>query len=102
MILPTVVAALTVVLMLGVGGWMTTIGPWYRDLRKPTWNRPNWVFGPAWTVILGLAAWSGVSAWINASSAAEQIRIIVLFAINILLHMLWSPLFFICDDLIGP
>jgi benzodiazapine receptor len=94
MTLPTVVAALTVVFMLGVGRWMTTVGPWYRDLRKPTWNPPNWVFGPAWTVILGLAAWSGVLAWTNASSTAEQIRILVLFVINTLLHMLWSPLFF--------
>jgi benzodiazapine receptor len=94
MTLPTVIAALTVVVMLGVGGWMTTIGPWYRDLRKPAWNPPNWVFGPAWTVILGLAAWAGVSAWSNASSSADQARILVLFGINILLHMLWSPLFF--------
>jgi translocator protein len=92
--LPIVIAAATVVLMLGVGGWMTTIGPWYRDLRKPAWNPPNWVFGPAWTVILGLAAWAGVSAWSNASSSADQTRILVLFGINILLHMLWSPLFF--------
>jgi translocator protein len=94
MTLPTVVAALTVVFMLGVGGWMTTIGPWYRDLRKPRWNPPNWVFGPAWTVILGLAAWSGVLAWSKASTGGEQLRIILLFAINIVLHMLWSPLFF--------
>ena len=94
MILPTVIAALTVVFMLGVGGWMTTIGPWYSNLRKPTWNPPKWVFGPAWTVILGLAAWSGVLGWTNASSSAEHIRILVLFGINILLHMLWSPLFF--------
>jgi benzodiazapine receptor len=94
MTLPTVIAALTVVFMLGVGGWMTTIGPWYRDLRKPAWNPPNWVFGPAWTVILGLAAWAGVSAWSNASSSADQARILVLFGFNILLHVLWSPLFF--------
>jgi tryptophan-rich sensory protein len=94
MTLPTVIAALTVAFMLGVGGWMTTIGPWYRDLRKPAWNPPNWVFGPAWTLILGLAAWAGVSAWSNASSSAEQARILALFGINIILHMLWSPLFF--------
>ena len=94
MALTIVIAASTVFLMLGVGGWMTTIGPWYRDLRKPTWNPPNWVFGPAWTVILALAAWSGVSAWTNASSSTQQIRILVLLAINIILHMLWSPLFF--------
>jgi translocator protein len=88
MTLPTVIAALTVVFMLGVGGWMTTIGPWYQDLRKPAWNPPNRVFGPAWTVILGLAAWAGVSAWLNASSSADQARILVLFGINILLHVL--------------
>jgi translocator protein len=94
MTLPIVVAALTVLLMLGIGGWMTTIGAWYRDLRKPAWNPPNWVFAPAWTVILGLAAWSGVLAWVSAISLAEKVRILVLFGINIVLHMLWSPLFF--------
>jgi benzodiazapine receptor len=94
MTLPIVIATLTVLFMLGVGAWMTTIGPWYRDLRKPNWNPPNWVFGPAWSAILGLAAWAGVSAWSNASSSADQARILVLFGINILLHMLWSPLFF--------
>ena len=89
--LPIVIAASTVVFMLSVGAWMTTIGPWYRDLRKPAWNPPDWVFGPAWTVILALAGWSGVSAWSKASSSAEQTRIFVLFGINIALHM---PLFF--------
>jgi hypothetical protein len=38
MTLPIAIAALTVLLMLGVGSAMTTIGPWYRDLRKPGWN----------------------------------------------------------------
>jgi len=94
MILPIVIAASIVVLMLGVGAWMTTIGPWYRDLRKPAWNPPDWVFGPAWTAILALAAWAGVSAWTSATSPADQYRILALFGINVLLHMLWSPLFF--------
>jgi translocator protein len=94
MILPIVIAATIVFLMLGIGAWMTTVGPWYRDLRKPAWNPPDWVFGPAWTLILALAGWAGVSAWINASSAADQYRILMLFGINVILHMLWSPLFF--------
>jgi len=94
MTLPIAIAALTVLLMLGVGGAMTTIGPWYRDLRKPGWNPPNWIFGPVWTVILGLAAWSGVLAWANAPSSTERVRILVLFGINIVLYMLWTPLFF--------
>jgi translocator protein len=94
MTLPIVIAALSVLLMLGIGGSMTTIGPWYRDLRKPAWNPPNWIFGPAWTTILGLAAWAGVLAWTNASSSTERVRILVLFGINIVLYVLWTPLFF--------
>jgi translocator protein len=94
MILPIVVAAAVVILMLGVGAWMTTIGPWYRDLRKPAWNPPNWVFGPAWTMILALAGWAGVSAWTNSFSSTDRYSILILFGINVVLHMLWSPLFF--------
>ena len=94
MTLPIVVAAFTAILVLGVGGWMTTIGPWYENLRKPSCNPPTWVFGPAWTVILGLAAWSGVLAWTNAFTGAEQLRILLLFGANIFFYVLWSPLFF--------
>jgi tryptophan-rich sensory protein len=94
MALTIIVAVITTILVLGVGGLMTTVGPWYRDLRKPVWNPPNWVFGPAWTIILGLAAWAGVSAWSHAPDEAAHIRVLVLFGLNIVLHMLWSPLFF--------
>jgi len=94
MTFPILFAAMVTAFVLGVGGWVTTIGPWYHNLRKPSWNPPNWVFGPAWTVILGLAAWAGVLAWTNALTGAEQLRILILFGVNIFLHMLWSPLFF--------
>jgi tryptophan-rich sensory protein len=84
-----------VALFLGVaGGLLTEIGPWYRDLRKPKLNPPNWLFGPAWTLILGLAAWSAIIAWDAASDVAEQRLVILLFGANALLHLLWSPLFF--------
>jgi translocator protein len=92
---PIIVAGVTVILVLAVGGWTTTVGTWYRDLREPSWNPPNWIFGPAWTVILALAAWSGVSAWNNAADDGPgRALILALFAINIVLHMSWSPLFF--------
>jgi tryptophan-rich sensory protein len=89
-----VVAAVITIIVLGAGGAMTTVGPWYRNLRKPSWNPPDWLFGPAWTVILGLAAWAGVLGWLHARTAGEHVLIAVLFGINIVLHMLWSPLFF--------
>lgn len=98
MTFPIFVAAITTIFVLGIGGWMTTIEPRYENLRKPSWNPPNWVFGPTWTVILGLAAWSGVLAWMNAFTGAEKLWILLLFGANIFFHMLWSPLFPICVD----
>jgi tryptophan-rich sensory protein len=78
----------------GLGGAMTPIGPWYRDLKKPVLQPPNWVFGPAWTVILALAAWSAVTAWDAAADDAARLRVLVLFGVNALCHAAWSPLFF--------
>jgi benzodiazapine receptor len=91
---PIIIAAIVTVIVLGVGGATTTVGPWYRTLRKPAWNPPDWIFGPAWTVILSLAAWSGVLGWTHATTVGLQLRVAILFGANILLHMLWSPLFF--------
>lgn len=91
---PVIVAAIATVAVLGIGGATTEVGAWYAALRKPEWNPPNWLFGPAWTVILGLAAWAGVLAWDHAADGAQRLRVIVLFAANALFHMAWSPLFF--------
>jgi benzodiazapine receptor len=94
MTLSIIVAVVITIVVLGVCGLMTTVGPWYRGINKPSWNPPDWLFGPAWTVILGLAAVAGVLAWNNALSTGDRLFVASLFGLNILLHMAWSPLFF--------
>jgi tryptophan-rich sensory protein len=95
MTLTIIVATIITLAVLGVGGGATTIGPWYQEqLRKPAWTPPNWAFGPAWALILGLAAWAGVVAWRHVASAAGHIHIAELFAIVIVFQVAWSPLFF--------
>ena len=94
MMMPTIVAAGVAIGLGGIGGLMTPIGPWYADLRKPSWQPPNWAFGPAWTVILGLAAWSAVIAWNAAADDAARRAVLILFITNAVCHFLWSPLFF--------
>lgn len=91
---PILIAAAVALFLGAAGGLLTDVGPWYRDLRKPRLNPPNWLFGPAWTIILGLAAWSAVLAWDAAATPGEQRTVVLLFAANALLHFGWSPLFF--------
>ncbi len=88
------IALLGAIALAGAGGLATSIGPWYRNLRKPTWQPPDWLFGPAWTVILGLAAWSASLAWDAAPDPATRTKVVLLFGANALFHFLWSPLFF--------
>ena len=91
---PTIVAVAVAVFLGGFGGLMTPIGSWYRGLRKPTLQPPDWLFGPAWTVILGLAAWSAVLAWNAAPDAGTRTSVVILFGTNAVFHAAWSPLFF--------
>lgn len=91
---PYYVAGGLALLLAAAGGLATSIGGWYRALRKPPWQPPDWLFGPAWTLILALAAWSAAIAWKAAPDAGARRDVIILFAVNALFHFLWSPLFF--------
>jgi tryptophan-rich sensory protein len=94
MTLTIIVVTLFVVAAMGAGGLMTDIGDWYRQLRKPWFNPPNWVFGPAWALILGLAGWSAVLAWTRAHDQGQQLVLGALFSACLVLQVAWSPLFF--------
>jgi tryptophan-rich sensory protein len=82
------------VVVAGGGAFLTDLTPWYRALRKPSWQPPDWLFGPAWTVILGLASWSAYLAWQAAPDWQSRLMVAALFIVNGLANLVWSPLFF--------
>jgi tryptophan-rich sensory protein len=88
------IAATAVTCVAALGGLLTDVGPWYESLRFPPWRPPNWLFAPAWTVIFLLVASSGVMAWERASGGGARAWLIGLLAVNAVLNVLWSALFF--------
>ncbi len=90
---------LVVVLCVTVGylsGLVTreSILTWYVTLNKPSFNPPNWVFAPVWTllyIIMGVAA--GV-IWTSNSEEQTTKKALGFFAIQLGLNALWSYLFF--------
>jgi benzodiazapine receptor len=88
------VAAVSAAAVALIGGLLTEVGPWYESLKFPSWRPPNWLFGPAWTVIFILIASSGVVAWQGAASSSAREGLIALFSINGVFNVLWSALFF--------
>lgn len=71
---------------LGVGG----AGEEYARLSKPGWAPPSWLFGPVWTVLYALVAVAGWLVWRRVGPSAA----IAVYAVQLLLNALWTPLFF--------
>lgn len=93
-LVPILVAAACAAAVASSGMFATDIGPWYQALRKPTWQPPNWLFGPTWTVIFTLIATAGVKVWWAAPPGKTRQFTMVLFAVNGVLNAGWSILFF--------
>jgi benzodiazapine receptor len=91
---PTLIAAAGVTLLGFAGMMLTRLGPWYYALRKPSWQPPDWLFGPAWTTIFLLEAASAVIGWKSCDTVTSQTLLIGVYVVNGLLNMLWSLFFF--------
>jgi tryptophan-rich sensory protein len=93
LLLPLAVSALGYAIVSIAGGMLTDIGPWYRALVKPSWQPPDWLFGPVWTTIFILAAVSAALAW-RAAGETQRRMVVILFVANGILNVGWSLLFF--------
>jgi tryptophan-rich sensory protein len=90
---PILIAFLLAIAVGGIGGAATDIGPWYYALVKPSWQPPDWAFGPIWTLIYITTGIAGVRAWRLGDSRQRRMFLIALL-INCALNVLWSLLFF--------
>lgn len=66
---------------------------YYEQLSKPSWAPPGSVFGPVWTVLYTLM---GTATWIvwKATSGPERRHAMSVFAIQLVLNVAWTPVFF--------
>ena len=76
-----------------IGSIATTpnIATWYATLSKPSWNPPNWIFGPVWTALYTSMA---VAAWLVRRQGGLWQWPLALFAVQLALNAAWSWLFF--------
>jgi benzodiazapine receptor len=86
--------ALSLVVALAAGAvTRPAIASWYAGLAKPFFTPPNWLFGPAWTVLYILIAVAGWRIWRTPESASRRWALVA-YGLQLALNCAWSFLFF--------
>ncbi|MBW2978365.1 tryptophan-rich sensory protein [Candidatus Woesearchaeota archaeon] len=87
-----VISLLLPFLASAVGGFFTSssVSTWYVGLVKPSFNPPNWVFGPVWTV---LYLFMGIALYLVWTKKYDK-KAFTAFGVQLSLNVLWSLFFF--------
>lgn len=89
--------ALALPLLVGaISGYLTVsnVNGWYTTINKPSFNPPNQVFGPVWSVLYIMMGVAFYLVWKSKPDDAQKRKAIILFAVQLILNFFWSFIFF--------
>ena len=93
-----IAVVLTTCLLVGYFSGMVTrdsITTWYPTLVKPSFNPPNWVFAPVWTILYIMMGVAGGMVWNRLEKDPENVKkAFTFFIIQLALNAAWSVIFF--------
>jgi len=89
----SLIAFFAVTFVAAMSGGYFRPGQWYRDLTKPSWNPPDFLFPIAWTVLYAMMAVAAWLVWGEAEWPAAMVPI-GLWLVQLVFNALWSALFF--------
>lgn len=73
----------------------SSIVSWYPTLVKPSFNPPNWIFAPVWSMLYVMMGVAAGLVWNRIEFEKELVKkALIFFAIQLALNALWSYLFF--------
>ena len=99
-----IIITVSVCLLIGFLSSMATqssVNDWYLTLNKPSFNPPNWLFAPVWTILYLMM---GVAAGVVWGKGFHQIWVktaLYHFGFQLLLNALWSMVFFGLKDVLA-
>lgn len=89
------IATIATLVVAFIGGALTRLDAWYFALKQPAFKPPDWVFGPAWTLLFILITVAAVWAWRAAQNLpGRRMWLVSFFTINAVCNIAWSGLYF--------
>lgn len=80
--------------ILGTPFTISAIPTWYATLNKPFFAPPNWLFGPAWTLLYFLMGVAFYLIWKQGWQKKKNRIAGKYFLAQLALNFIWSPIFF--------
>ncbi len=70
--------------------------PWYSLLNKPTFNPPDWIFGPVWTTLYLMMT---ISIWLFWHTKNRDMNTVYIYFIHLIFNTTWSIVFFVFHNI---
>jgi len=67
---------------------------WYSTLIKPSWSPPSWIFGPVWTFLYVIIAFTFGTVFWKAYLGKISWIVALPFALNLVFNFAFTPLQF--------
>jgi len=74
-----------------------SVNSWYQTINKPSFNPPNWVFAPVWTILfifMGIALFLVWSLDASSEKFIKRKTALIFFFLQLIFNLLWSLVFF--------
>lgn len=90
-VLKTIASVSACVLLGFLSGYSTpgAVDGWYATINKPSFNPPNWIFGPVWTILYICIGVVFARSWHFKDYSGLKLMLAQFFV-----NLVWSPVFF--------
>lgn len=83
---------------IGSRATIPNISEWYEGLIKPSFNPPNWIFGPVWTLLYAMMTYAAWRVLGRLETRRDLVRVALTFIAQLIFNALWSIVFFGMHD----
>jgi len=87
--------------LIGSIATQSSVNTWYVTLNKPSFNPPNWIFAPVWTILFIMMGVAAGMVWSKGFHHKWVKTAMYHFVFQLLLNMLWSLVFFGLNEILG-